>query len=192
MLMEQLIRQNRSYRRFYQDHFLATGNLKYFINLARLSPSARNAQPLKYCISNEEPLNEKIFDCLAWAGYLKDWEGPEQGERPAAYIVIMGDHRIADNFYCDHGIAAQSILLGAVEKGFGGCIIASVNREKLREILELEDHLEILLVIALGKPRESVTIDKINEQGDIQYWRDDKKIHHVPKRDLEDIIINLK
>jgi nitroreductase len=190
MLMEQLIRQNRSYRRFYQDYFLAVDNLKYFINLARLSPSARNAQPLKYYISNQEPTNAKIFECLSWAGYLKDWDGPEEGERPSAYIVIAGDHSIADNFYCDHGIAAQSILLGAVEKGFGGCIIASVNRQKLREHLQLEKQLEILLVLALGKPRESVMLDQIGKEGDIKYWRDDNRIHHVPKRQLEDIIIN--
>ncbi|HKL38677.1 MAG TPA: nitroreductase family protein [Bacteroidales bacterium] len=190
MLMEQLIRQNRSYRRFYQDHFLAVDNLKYFVNLARLSPSARNAQPLKYYISNDEPVNAKIFECLSWAGYLKDWDGPEEGERPSAYIVVTGDHRVGDNFYCDHGIAAQSILLGAVEKGFGGCIIASVDRQKLREHLQLEQQLEILLVVALGKPKESVMLDNIGKDGDIKYWRDDKRIHHVPKRQLDDIVIN--
>ena len=190
MIIEQLIRQNRSYRRFYQDHYLAMDNLKHFVNLARLSPSGRNAQPLKYYLSNEESVNGKIFECLAWAGYLKDWDGPAPGERPSAYIVMLGDHRIADNFFCDHGIAAQSILLGAVEKGFGGCIIASVKREKLREDLQIPDHLEILQVIALGKPRESVTLDDVGADGDIRYWRDDKQIHHVPKRKLGQIILH--
>ena len=79
MLMEQLIRQNRSYRRFYQDYHIATDNLRYFINLARLSASAKNAQPLKYLLSNEEATNENIFACLTWAGYLKDWNGPGSG-----------------------------------------------------------------------------------------------------------------
>jgi len=190
MLMEQLIRQNRSYRRFYQDFFIAGDNLKYFVNLARLSPSARNAQPLKYYISNTESTNQKIFECLSWAGYLKDWEGPEQGERPSAYIVVLGDHQVADDFFCDHGIAAQSILLGAVEKGFGGCIIASVNRDKLCDYLELESHYEILLVIALGKPRETVVLNEVKDDGDIRYWRDNHRIHHVPKRKLEQIIVN--
>ena len=190
MLMEQLIRQNRSYRRFYQDFFIAADNLKYFVNLARLSPSARNAQPLKYYISNTESTNQKIFECLSWAGYLRDWEGPEQGEQPSAYIVVLGDHQVAGDFFCDHGIAAQSILLGAVEKGFGGCIIASVDRDKLREYLELESHHEILLVIALGKPRETVVLNDVKEDGDIRYWRDENRIHHVPKRKLEQIIVN--
>jgi nitroreductase len=191
MLVEQLIRQNRSYRRFYQDYFIAKGNLKYFINLARLSPSAKNAQPLKYYISNDKNTNDKIFPCLKWAGYLKDWDGPEEGEKPSAYIIVLGDQKIEKNFYCDHGIASQSILLGAVEKGFGGCIIAAVDREKLSSELSLADHFKILHVIALGKPKESVMIDEINEDEDIKYWRDENKIHHVPKRKIEDIIINL-
>lgn len=191
MLMEQLIRQNRSYRRFYQDYHIAMGNLRYFINLARLSASAKNAQPLKYLLTNEKATNEKIFACLSWAGYLKDWDGPEAGERPSAYIIMLGDHQIEDNFYCDHGIAAQSILLGAVEKGFGGCIIASVDRNKLRENFGIDKQFEILQVIALGKPRETVIIEEMKTDEDIQYWRDDKRIHHVPKRKLDDIILEI-
>jgi len=191
MLLEQLIRQNRSYRRFYQDFHLAIGNLKYFINLARLSPSARNLQPLKYLISNENDTNEKIFNCLNWAGYLKDWEGPAEGEKPSAYIVMLGDKRIEENIACDHGIAAQSILLGAIEKGFGGCIIASVDKKTLRKKLAIEDHYEIMLVIALGKPRETVVINEIDPEEDIKYWRDDNMAHHVPKRKIDDIILNI-
>ena len=190
MLMEQLIRQNRSYRRFYEDHYIAMGNLRYFINLARLSPSAKNAQALKYIISNEADDNQKVFECLSWAGYLKDWEGPGPGERPSAYIIMLGDHQIEDQFFCDNGIAAQSILLGAVEKGFGGCIVASVDRDKLRQHFNIADQFEILQVIALGKPKETVIIEEIEKEGDIKYWRDDKHIHHVPKRKLDDIIIN--
>jgi len=191
MLLEQLIRQNRSYRRFYQDFYIATGNLKYFINLARLAPSAKNLQPLKYLISNKNETNEKIFSCLSWAGYLKNWNGPEEGEKPSAYIIMLGDNRIEKNISCDHGIAAQSILLGAIEKGFGGCIIASIDKKRLRKEFSVEDHYEILLVIALGKPRETVVINEIGPDEDIKYWRDENMVHHVPKRNIDDIILNL-
>ena len=191
MLVEQLIRQNRSYRRFYQDYYIAQGNLKYFVNLARLSPSGKNAQPLKYIISNDNSSNETIFKSLNWAEYLKDWKGPEEGEKPSAYIILLGDKRIATNFFCDHGIAAQSILLGAVEKGFGGCIIASINKEQLRKDLSIGEQFEILLVLALGKPKETVILDEVGEDGEIKYWRDENKVHHVPKRKLDDIILNL-
>ena len=136
-------------------------------------------------------MNEIIFPHLGWAGYLQDWPGPKEGERPTGYIIILGDKSIKQSFGCDHGIAAQSILLGAVEKGYGGCMLASVNeREKLSASLELPDNLLILLVIALGVPKESVVIDPLGADGDIKYWRDDDGVHHVPKRSLDELIIN--
>ena len=130
-----------------------------------------------------------IFPYLAWAGYLKNWKGPEPGERPSAYIIILGDSRVSENFYCDHGIAAQSILLGATEKGLGGCIIGSIKREPLRRILGLGKQFSILLVIALGSPKEKVVLEEAKEN-DIRYWRDDEEVHHVPKRPLNEIILN--
>lgn len=188
-LLKDLIAKNRSYRRFYQDEAVATETLRQLIELARLSPSAANRQPLKYFLSNTPETNSKIFPCLAWAGYLPDWPGPDEGERPAAYLVMLGDTRITKNYLCDHGIAAQSILLGAVEKGLGGCIIGAVNREKLRENLKIPSHFEIIQVLALGKPRETVVIEPLGTDGDIKYWRDQNGVHHVPKRALDDLII---
>ena len=131
-----------------------------------------------------------IFPHLGWAGYLKDWSGPIEGERPTGYIIILGDKSIKQSFGCDHGIAAQSILLGAVEKGLGGCMLASVDRrEDLMVELGLPDNLLILLVLALGKPKETVVIDPLPEDGDIKYWRDAQGVHHVPKRSLEELIV---
>ncbi len=189
MLLD-LIKKNRSYRRFHQNHAIEKTDLLAFIDLARLSASARNQQSLKYFVSNKEPLNTIIFECLAWAGYIKDWDGPADGEQPAAYIVIINDNTIASNHFCDEGIAAQSILLGAVEKGFGGCIIAAVNKPKLAKAINLTANFEILLVIALGKPLEEIIIEEVINN-DYKYWRDENQIHHVPKRKLHDLIINL-
>ena len=189
-MLKDLISKNRSYRRFYQEIPVTTETLKELLDLARLSPSASNRQPLKYYLSNTPETNEKIFPCLAWAGYLQEWPGPKEGERPGAYIIMLGDSRITNNYFCDHGIAAQSILLGAVEKGLGGCIIGSVNREKLRENLKIPSHFDILQVLALGKPKEIVVIEPLSANGDIKYWRDQNDVHHVPKRALDDLIIN--
>ena len=186
--LKDLVRRNRSYRRFYQDISIPQYILEDLIDLARLSPSARNAQSLKYFISCDPDTNEKIFPHLSWAGYLKDWNGPVQGERPSAYIVVLNDSAISDNYFCDDGIAIQSILLGAVEQGFGGCIIGSVERLKLQKALNLPEHLKIVEVIALGKPKEQVVIEDL-KNGDIKYWRDDTQTHHVPKRPLEEIIV---
>ncbi len=189
-MLKDLILPNRSYRRFYQDHPVSAEALKEMIDMARLSASARNDQSLKYYISVSAKTNELIFPTLAWAGYLADWNGPAEGERPSAYILVLNDDRISKNFLCDHGIASQSILLRAVEMGLGGCIIASVQRKELSESLNLPAHLQILHVIALGKPKEKVVIEKTGKYGDIKYWRDKDGIHHVPKRPLDEIIIN--
>ena len=191
MMLKDLLLNNRSYRRFMESERISSDELFEMIDAARLSASARNSQPLKYFISTEKKFNEKIFSTLAWAGYLKDWDGPKVGERPAAYLVQMLDRDIASNYFCDDGIAAQSILLTAVEMGYGGCIIASVKREKLAGILELPENLQILQVIALGKPAEEVVLEEIRNN-DIKYWRDDREVHHVPKRTVKELVFGIK
>ncbi len=189
-MIEDLIRKNRSCRRFHQDHKVEVQTLEDLVNLARLSASAANLQPLKYTLSCNQEINARIFSCLAWAAYLKDWPGPKEGERPSAYIIICNDTGISKNIDCDHGIAGQSILLGAREKGLAGCMLGAINRKKLRGILQLPLHLKILLVLAIGNPKEVVTIETVKPDGNIQYWRDDINIHQVPKRSLNDIIVD--
>jgi len=188
-MIKDLVIKSRSYRRFHQDVIIDPNTLRELVELARLSPSAANLQPLRYILSCEQQKNALVFRSLAWAGYLKDWPGPAEGERPAAYIIMLIDTQISRNIICDHGIAAQSILLGAAEKGLGGCILAAINREKLRSDLEIAEQYDILLVIALGTPKEHVLIDTVEDSGDIKYWRDADGTHHVPKRKLDDIII---
>ncbi|MBI5558067.1 MAG: nitroreductase family protein [Deltaproteobacteria bacterium] len=190
MELRDLILKNRSCRRFMQKIQFERETLKQLVDLARLSASAGNLQPLKYILSNAPPENSLIFPCLVWAAYLNDWPGPEEGERPPAYIIILGDQNIRPSFDCDHGIAAQSILLGAREMGLAGCIIGSIDREKLGQELKIPSHLEILLVIALGKPKENVVLEEVGPAGEIKYWRDAEGRHHVPKRALEEIIID--
>jgi nitroreductase len=187
-MLHELVKKSRTVRRFYQDTPVDMETLRGLVDLARLSPSGSNLQPLKYYLSNQPEKNALIFQHLAWAGYLRDWPGPEEGERPTAYIIMMGDSTISKNFGCDHGIAAQSIMLGAAEKGLGGCMIGSVKRAELSAALNLPPQFEILLVLALGKPKEIVQVDPIDADGSVKYWRDEQKVHHVPKRDLEDII----
>ena len=189
MTLKELIRKNRSYRRFHQDVEISKETLLELVDLARLSASGNNLQPFKYMLVCDPDTNARVFPHLGWAGYLKDWDGPEQGERPSAYIIILGDQTIKKSFGCDHGIAAQSIMLGATEKGLGGCMLGSIKRVPLRSEFDIPETMEILLVLALGKPKEIVVIDPVGADGDIRYWRDDEEIHHVPKRALEDLIL---
>ena len=188
-MIKELVYKNRSYRRFYQNEKIEMETLEELVDLARHSACGMNLQSLKYVLSCDPQINALIFKRLGWAGYLKDWKGPSEGEKPAAYVVLLGDTSIHKDFFCDHGIACQSILLGAVEKGLGGCILATINRDGLRKDLTINDEYQILLIVALGKPREEVRVEYIETGDDIKYWRDENSVHHVPKRPLQEIIV---
>jgi nitroreductase len=137
MMLHELIEKNRSYRRFQQEVAVDLQTLRELVDLARLSASAGNMQPLRYVLSCDPRKNATVFPNLAWARYIENWPGPPEGERPSAYIIVLEDRQVDHPLHCDHGIAAQSILLGATERGLGGCIIGSVNKLNLRNVLNI-------------------------------------------------------
>ena len=183
-----LILKNRSYRRFDQSYRIDEKTLRELVELARCSATAANRQPLKFMLSFEPAKNELIFKTVGFARQLS-WQGPAEGEKPSAYIIILGDLDISKSFGCDHGIAAQSILLGAVERGLGGVMLGSANKDVLRASLKIPEKYDILLVVALGKPKETVVLETVGPDGKTTYWRDEKSVHHVPKRTLEELIV---
>ncbi len=187
MLLE-LLQKNRSYRRFDHTHKISSQHLRDFVSLARLTPSSGNLQPLKYLLVHEEKDTDQLFGFLRWARYLQEWEGPSDTEKPSAYIVMLGDTTIAQSFQYDAGIVAQTIMLGIVEKGLGGCILTSVDRDGLRVAFSIPPHLEILLVMAIGKPAEKVLLEDLSSEGSIKYYRSPDQVHHVPKRGLDALI----
>jgi len=189
-MLKDLIKRSRSYRRFNQEVDVSEETLRDLVDLARLSPSGANRQPLKFITVADRETNAELFDCLAWAGYLRDWDGPAEGERPSAYIIILCDTEIREESPVDEGIAAQSMMLGAVEKGLGGCMLGAINRKQIRKIFSVPERYKILLVLGLGEPAEEVVIDEVGEDGDIKYWRDDEDVHHVPKRSLDELILS--
>jgi nitroreductase len=191
MNFEELVSLNRTYRRFDESFSIEYNTLEKLVNLARLSASGANKQPLKYLIFNTPEDCSRVFPFTAWAGYLKEWPGPDPGERPSAYIIILGDTTISESFGVDHGIAAQSIMLGATAQGLGGCMIGSIRRDGLREELSIPGHYEILLILAIGKPVENVVVEEIMN-GDVKYWHDEEKTHHVPKRSLSELILKFQ
>jgi nitroreductase len=188
MMIKELVLKNRSRRRFHEEVSIEKETLRELVDLARCSASGANRQPLKYLLSWEKEKNAKIFPNLFWAAALKDWDGPTVGERPSAYIILLGDKEISETFGVDHGIAAQSILLGAVEKGLGGCMLGAINVNGLRAALQIPEKYAVLLVIALGRPNEEIVLETVKDN-QTNYWRDSKGVHHVPKRSLEEIII---
>jgi len=186
----ELVTKNRSYRRFDESVKITEDDLKPCIEAARRSPSGANLQPLRYHLSIEKKEVEKLFPLLKWAGYLSDWDGPEEGERPVAYVTVLRDTEVKDvTSKTDAGIAMQSLLLSAVEKGFGGCVFASINRKEWAKIIEAGDRYEIMYVVALGMPVEEVTIEDAIDKDDINFYRDEIRVHHVPKRTISDLLV---
>lgn len=189
-MLKDLLQKNRSYRRFHQNEPVKPEQLRSLVDLTRSCSAAGNVQSLRYLLSFEPHRNERIFGYLGWAGYLKDWSGPQEGEKPAGYIVVLGDKTLSENFGADLGICAQTILLGAVEQGLGGCMIAALQKQQFREEFKIPTRFEILLVIALGRPAEEVRLVDKAEDGDIKYWRDAEGVHFVPKRTLDHLVLN--
>ena len=188
MLLD-LVTKSRSIRRYHEDIPIPYDLLKDLINLTRFCPSAMNYQPIRYFISCTSAKNELIFPCLTWPQF-GDWICPGTGQRPPAYIILLGDFKAAASFGLDAGIAAQTILLGAAEAGLGGCFMVRIDRELLRQNLSIPEEYKVLLVLALGKPAEKVVIDPVGSDGITKFWRDADSVQHVSKRSLGEIIVD--
>jgi nitroreductase len=188
----ELVKKCRSYRRYDESHAIDTETVRYLVDCARLTASGANMQPLKYVGTCTPASNAAVFETLAWAGSLPDWPGPSEGERPTAYIVICTDTTVRESADADLGIAAQTIVLAAAERGLGGCMFGSVQRSKLRETLGLAEHLTISLVVALGKPVEVVQLEESTPGGSTTYYRDEKAVHHVPKRGMDEVLLEVR
>ncbi|WP_028578267.1 nitroreductase family protein [Desulfomicrobium escambiense] len=188
-MLKDIVAASRSYRRFDTSVAIPMQTLEDLVGLARLCPSAANRQPLRFILCNAPADNEAVFACLKWAAYLKDWDGPAPSERPAAYVIVVNTAHDWDMARIDLGIMAQTMLLGAVEKGLGGCMLGAIDRDRLRAHLGLAPELEISLVLALGKPAEDVSVVDVPADGSIRYWRDEAGRHFVPKRPMTELIL---
>ncbi|MGC9311149.1 MAG: nitroreductase family protein [Sediminispirochaetaceae bacterium] len=190
MNFPEIVKKNRSYRRFDEKKRIPEDTLKELVDLARLTASGANLQPLRYHLSWTEEECASVYPTLKWAAYLSDWDGPEEGERPTAYITVARDTEVKDvAAKTDAGITMQTMLLAAVQKGLGGCMFASINRDKLREVIGLDKRYEIMFMIALGAPVEEIVIEPLKDKGAIKYYRDENAVHHVPKHGLDDVIV---
>lgn len=192
-MLKELVYTCRTYRRFYEEVRIPEQELMELVDLARMTAFGGNLQTLRYAVCHRDEDRDKVFPCLAWAAALPEWSGPVPGERPAAYIIILSDISKSAKRPVESGIAAQTIMLGAVEKGYGGCMLGSVQRTKLAEVLGIDqERYAIELVLALGKPREEVVIVPVGEEENLNYYRDENQIHYVPKRDLEEVLLEFR
>lgn len=191
-MIKDLIEKARSYRSFDSTKKIETTVLEELVDLARLTSSGANLQPLKYYLSNTQEKNDLIFPLTKWAAMLPNLKLPVEGHAPTAYIVVCVDTSIVpnvENCNVDIGLASHSIMLGAVEKGFGGCLLGAFNKDTLSANLNLASNLVPKLIVALGVPQgEDIRLVELKD-GNTKYYRDDQGTHFVPKRSLEEIII---
>lgn len=189
MNFTELAFSNRSFRRFDQSAPMGMAVLEELVELSRYTASAMNKQPLRHILVSDPGKCAEVFEGLAWAGYLKEWSGPAEGERPTGYVVICHEGEPGPWSKVDLGIVAQTMLLGAVEKGFGGCMLGALKKDVLTKALDVPENLEILMVLAMGRPAETVVVEDLDEGGDFKYWREDDDTHHVPKRTVDELIV---
>ncbi len=183
---------SRSYRSFDESKRIGESELRELIETARFCPSGVNRQPLKYRLVYEPAEAEELLALTKWAGLLKDTTLPPEGKHPTAFIVICHDTSVSENpasSAIDVGIAAQTIMLQACELGFGGCMIGAFNPDEVSKTLLISKKYKPVLLLALGFPAENVFICELPESGDTAYFRDKAGLHFVPKRALDDIII---
>ncbi len=187
-----LVKMNRSYRGFDEQRIISKEELMELVDYTRFTASSVNAQPLKYCLVCEKVQVEKIQELTKWGRALPHLELPHKGKRPTGFIVICQDTTIGESlarYQKDIGIAAQTILLAAVEHGLGGCMIGNFNAGHVKKQLDLREEIIPVLIVAIGKPEEEIVLAEAEPGGDISYYRDENDVHYVPKRRLEDIIL---
>lgn len=192
-MLKELVAQNRSYRGFSQTERMTRAQLLSLVELARLCPASVNMQPLKYYIAETPEACALIQPLTGWARRLAAvMKLPREGHCPTSFIVICQDDRVAPNherFLKDVGIVAQTMLLGAVELGFGGIMIGNFQPDAVAKALALPEHFYPQLIVAFGKPDEAVVLTEA-VAGDVAYTRDEQHVTYVPKRPLDEVVIN--
>ena len=188
-----LVKQARSHRGFRQDRKVTRQELEHLVECARFTPAARNDQVLKYYLAEKPETVAAIQPLTKWAGPLAELHLPRKGAEPVAYIVICLDGSLAENptpYQRDVGIVAQTMLLAAVEMGLNGCMIGSFAAGELREKLGLPEAIKPQLLLALGEGTDRIVMTDVGEDGSTTYYRDAEDTHYVPKRTLEQLILN--
>ncbi len=189
MDFQKLVLEARTCRRFVEEERLSEADLLWLVECARITPSARNAQVLRYITVSAQENVLDIFQHTLWAAALKDWKGPQEGERPTGFIVMLMPKE-ANKFVCfDVGIVAQTIQLAATSRGWGCCMVGSINAKEISSRLQAPENMDIALVLGLGVAKEKRVIAPMPADGSCLYWRDAEQTHFVPKRALEEILI---
>lgn len=184
-----LVREARSCRRFDETSPLSQEDIRWLLECARCVPSAGNAQQLRFISITHGPICDDLFTMTRWAAALKDWNGPQKGERPTAFIAVLMPEKAGDRVCFDVGITCQTIQLAATSRGWGACMILSFEHDRASNLLQIPSGMKIALLVGLGVAMEKRVIEPMPADGSHAYWRDSHNIHHVPKRSVDELLI---
>ena len=183
--LNSLLLKNRSYRGYDSSYIVSEDELLKIVEVYTKIPSAKNQQPLRFKLVTAQDA-PRLQQYTKWAGALPELNLPFPGTEPNAFIIIcttVDENKWVD---IDLGIAAQSMLLKAVELGLNGICIGAFNKNEV--IREFDLKYEPLLVLAIGKGAENIQLTRINEQESRNYYRKDG-VHFVPKLGVENILL---
>ncbi len=186
-----LVTEARSCRRFVESERLGADAATWLVDCARVTPCARNAQVLRYAAAESPASCAALFPHTRWAGALKDWGGPQEGERPTLYIAILLPKESGKLVHMDTGIAAQTMQLAAHSRGWGCCMHASFDVAQCAPIFGVPQTMDMALLLAFGVVAEKRALASLPDDGNINYWRDAAHVHYVPKRALEDVLVSI-
>ncbi|MBI9033891.1 MAG: nitroreductase family protein [Bacteroidales bacterium] len=190
MELKQLIKANRSYRKYEHAIKIEESVILEWIDYARFVSSSKNRQAVRFLVITESDQVQCICNQMQWARHLKGWDGPNKEQMPSALLIVCTDDTVNNKAETDVGIITQTLLLQAVNEGFGGCILRSINRKLIREKYKLNENLKIDMVVALGKPAQEIILEEMGAGSQAcDYWEDENGTHHVPKRAMEDVVI---
>ena len=184
--LDTLLRRNRSYRGYDPSRAVSKEELLKLVEVTTLVPSGMNRQALRYRLVTAEE-SDKVLPLIKLGGALPELHLPFPGTEPRAFLVVCSTVPESPIIDIDLGIAAQSLLLKAVEMGLNGIIIRAFDPDKLREALDLP--LPPLAVIAIGKGAENIFLKPVPAGSPLSYYRKDG-VHFVPKITAEDLILN--
>lgn len=179
----EVLKTRRSIRKFLQTEISDAVLLK-LIDAARFAPSAANAQPLKYAVVRGEKCKD-IFPLTKWAKLLGEKGTPQNGEEPVAYIFVM-TQKNSYNKEADASLAIENIVLAAWHDGIGSCILGSIDRPKISNIISSPEDYDINYAVALGYPMQKSFAE--DETDGVEYYMTENGDVHVPKRKIEDIV----
>ena len=177
MDVKEAIEKRKSIRRF-KENEVSDKIIREIIDAARRAPSGCNVQPTRYFIIKDKETKEKLKKKIAFkqdfvyeapviivlCGNPKEYENfkeiryqQEEGTLPKDLTevkrVLKGLEEERANR--DISIASVFFVLRATELGLGTCYIGLINRDVLKEELNIPREWFIPFVIIMGYPAET-------------------------------------